>query len=77
MRETKYEWEGHSVRLTPHKFRYSFAVNFLRNLATPFELQIDLGYMTLEMTRLYAQALGLEDVFKRHVIASPVDRLVK
>ena len=32
---------------------------------------------TLEMTRRYTQALGFEDVFKRHVLASPVDRLIK
>ena len=31
----------------------------------------------LEMTRRYTQALGFDDVFKRHVMASPLDRLVK
>jgi hypothetical protein len=37
-----------------------------------------LGHTTLEMTRKYTQALGFEDVFKRHVMASrPVDRLIK
>ena len=41
-----------------------------------FELQIALGHTTLEMTRRYTQALGFDDVFKRHVVASPVDRLV-
>ena len=45
--------------------------------ANPFELQIALGHTTLEMTRRYTQALGFEDVFKRHVIASPVDRLIR
>jgi len=34
-------------------------------------------YIIIEMTRRYTQALGFEDVFKRHVIASPVDRLVR
>ena len=51
--------------------------SFLRNGANPFELQIALGHTTLEMTRKYTQALGFEDVFKRHVMASPVDRLVR
>ena len=46
------------------------------NTANPFELQIALGHSTLEMTRRYTQVLGFEDVFKRHVVASPVDRLV-
>jgi len=27
------------------------------------------------MTRRYTQALGFEDVFKRHVLASPVDNI--
>ena len=63
------------MRLSPHRLRHSFAISFLRNGANPFELQIALGHSTLEMTRLYTQALGFDDVFKRHVVASPVDRL--
>ena len=63
------------IRLYPHKLRHSFAISFLRNGANPFELQIALGHTTLEMTRKYTQALGFEDVFKRHMVASPVDRL--
>ena len=65
------------IILSPHKLRHSFAICFLRNGANPFELQMALGHSTLEMTRRYTQALGFEDVFKRHVMASPVDRLVK
>jgi len=65
------------ITLSPHKLRHSFAISFLRNGANPFELQIALGHSTLEMTRRYTQALGFEDVFKRHVLASPVDRLIK
>ncbi|MFC1955318.1 tyrosine-type recombinase/integrase [Chloroflexota bacterium] len=67
----------HGIRLSPHKLRHSFAISFLRNGANPFELQIALGHTTLEMTRRYTQALGFEDVFKRHVVASPVDRLIR
>ena len=63
------------ITLSPHKLRHSFAISFLRNGANPFELQIALGHSTLEMTRRYTQALGFDDVFKRHVMASPVDRL--
>jgi site-specific recombinase XerD len=65
------------MKLSPHKLRHSFAISFLRNGANPFELQIALGHTTLEMTRRYTQALGFDDVFKRHVMASPVDRLGK
>ncbi len=67
----------HGIQLSPHKLRHSFAISFLRNGANPFELQIALGHTTLEMTRRYTQALGFEDVFRRHVVASPVDRLVR
>jgi len=63
------------IRLSPHKLRHSFAISFLRNGANPFELQIALGHTTLEMTRRYTQALGFEDVFKRHIVASPVDNM--
>lgn len=38
---------------------------------------IVVGHSTLEMTRRYTQALGFDDVYKRHVVASPVDRLMK
>ena len=69
--------KSHGFQLSPHKLRHSFAINFLRNGANPFELQIALGHTTLEMTRRYTQALGFEDVFKRHVMASPVDRLIR
>ena len=69
--------KSNGIRLSPHKLRHSFAISFLRNGANPFELQIALGHSTLEMTRRYTQALGFEDVFKRHVMASPVDRLVR
>lgn len=63
--------------MSPHKLRHSFAISFLRNGANPFELQIALGHSALEMTRRYTQALGFDDVFKRHVLASPVDRAIK
>lgn len=69
--------KGLGISLSPHKLRHSFAISFLRNGANPFELQLALGHSTLEMTRRYTQALGFEDVFKRHVMASPVDRLVR
>ena len=67
----------HGIQLSPHKLRHSFAISFLRNGANPFELQIALGHTTLEMTRRYTQALGFDDVFKRHVLASPIDNLFK
>ena len=65
------------MQLSPHKLRHSFAISFLRNGANSFELQIALGHTTLEMTRRYTQALGFDDVYKRHMVASPVDNMEK
>ena len=65
------------INIHPHLLRHGFAISFLRNGANPFELQMALGHSTLEMTGRYTQALGFEDVFKRHILASPVDRLVR
>jgi hypothetical protein len=31
----------------------------------------------MEMTRRYTQTLGFDDVFKRHVLASPMDRAIR
>ena len=58
-----------NLSLSPHKLRHSFVISFLRNGANPFELQMALGHSTLEMTRRYTQALGFDDVFKRHITA--------
>ena len=66
-----------NIPMSPHKLRHSFAISFLRNGANPFELQIALGHSTFGMTRRYTQALGFDDVFKRHVLASPVDRAIR
>jgi len=42
-----------------------------------FGFQMTLGETTLEVMRRYASRLRFDDVFKRHVLASPVDRLVR
>ena len=65
------------MRLYPHLLRHTFAISFLRNGANVFECQYALGHSSLEMTRRYCQALGFEDVFKKHEIASPIDNVLK
>ena len=62
------------LKVYPHKFRHSFAVNALRNDAREFDIQSCLGHTTLMMTRHYARQSG-EDLARQHKRFSPVDRL--
>ncbi len=56
-----------------HRFRHTFALNFLRADRNPFNLQYLLGHNSLEMVRHYTAALGMEDALKAHEKASPAD----
>jgi len=56
-----------------HRFRHTFALNFLRADGNPRNLQFLLGHGTIDMSMRYVAALGLEDALKAHEKASPVD----
>lgn len=62
-----------NVRCSPHTFRHTFAVSFLRNGGQEFTLMRILGHTSLTMTRRYV-ALARADIQAQHARCSPVDR---
>jgi len=62
------------VRCSPHTFRYTMAVTFLRNGGDVFSLQRILGHSQLEVVRGYVN-LAQSDISRVHRRNSPVDNL--
>ena len=62
------------VSISPHAFRRTFAVDYLRNGGDVLTLQNILGHTTLAMMRVYV-LLARTDVAKMHARCSPGDNL--
>jgi site-specific recombinase XerD len=58
-----------------HRFRHTFALDFLRTDKNVFNLQYLLGHSDLDMVRRYTATLGMEDALRAHEKASPADLL--
>jgi site-specific recombinase XerD len=62
------------VRVSPHTFRHTMAVTFLRNGGDVFTLQRILGHSQLEVLRVYIN-LAQADISRVHQRNSPADNM--
>jgi integrase/recombinase XerD len=59
------------AKVHAHRFRHTFAINFLRNGGNVFTLKAILGHSDMNMVERYLE-ISRTDIERNHVIASPV-----
>lgn len=69
------KWLGKKAKIKnvhPHRFRHTFAIQFIRNGGNAFTLSYIMGHESMETTKRYIKLAQL-DIKEAHEIGSPVD----
>jgi site-specific recombinase XerD len=69
----KFKAMNPNIKISPHVFRHTFAVNLLRAGGDIYSLQTLGGWEDLAMPKMYSQSVQQEHALKVHKKASPVD----
>jgi integrase/recombinase XerD len=54
------------VRFSPHTFRHTFAVNYLRRGGDIYSLSRILGHSSITTTTIYLRSIGIDDLKRNH-----------
>jgi site-specific recombinase XerD len=69
----KFKAMNPNIKISPHVFRHTFAVNLLRAGGDIYSLQTLGGWEDLAMPKMYSQSVQQEHALRVHKKASPVD----